>query len=192
MSTAVTLTDLDTLAGFVNESHKLIQEHQRSILLEARAAGDALIEAKKLCKHGEFKPWVEKNTLVKYAMAARYMQVARQWDEKSTAVDVSNLALMSIRAFLGIEDKKQASQTKENVFRRPTNGTWDLNRALKLAPLAHRGVGGEKDVAIQKLTSLYQRTDLERLVVQAFTENMKRCSQEDLIAILADIAEEKF
>lgn len=47
------------------------------MLLAAKAAGEALIEAKKMLAHGQFKQWVEANTKVSYRTAAKYMQLAK-------------------------------------------------------------------------------------------------------------------
>jgi hypothetical protein len=168
-------TQLIRLATKINKAQANIKFHSKSMLLEAKAAGEALIEAKKKCEHGEFKKWVEKNTEVSYTQSKYYMQVAKQWNQKAATATFSDLTDMSIREFLGKKDKpkeptlRSTSKISKGIKK---SASPDLDRALKLAPLAYRGVGGEKQVAEKKLFELYDRKDLVGLVVEAFKEQM--------------------
>ena len=48
---------LDRLAEDIRAHHKAVEHHARSMLEEAIAAGEKLIEAKARLRHGEFGPF---------------------------------------------------------------------------------------------------------------------------------------
>lgn len=77
------------------------------MLREAKAAGEELLWVKKYLKHGEFKPWIEKNCAFGYVTATHYMKVAK----KFTVVNFSaeELSVVSIREFLGRTEKTKAT-----------------------------------------------------------------------------------
>ncbi|MTK63863.1 MAG: DUF3102 domain-containing protein [Methanobacterium sp.] len=121
--------------------------HDDPLLLSAKAAGEALIEAKKQLAHGQFKPWVEANTRVSYAQASKYMRVARQWEErKSVAHDT--FADLSIEAFLGYAKPKPAQASNHPTFTED-----DAEYALKIAARMGSDFEGEREVAKAKRTA---------------------------------------
>jgi Protein of unknown function (DUF3102) len=69
--------ELDLLAEDVRRHHKAVERHARSMLAEAIVAGEKLIEAKGLLRHGEFGPWLT-YCGVNQRTAQLYMKLARQ------------------------------------------------------------------------------------------------------------------
>ena len=112
MTTTLTITiDLPFLASEVNDAHRQVTFHAKGMLLEAKRAGEALIEAKKLCKHGEFKAWVEDNCRCSYTTAAEYMRVARVASTKNLDLQMFD---GGVRAFLdAFRDRENAKPQAE-------------------------------------------------------------------------------
>lgn len=110
---AIAVTSLSRLAWRINDQHEQVEAYARNMLFFAKAAGEALIEAKKRIPHGQFKQWVEDNTKVSIRQAQNYMKVAREWDERKNAVGRA-FADLSIDAFLGYE-KKPKTITASNL-----------------------------------------------------------------------------
>lgn len=67
---------LDALANQANSWQAKVEQHQVSAVEAAWHAGRALLEAKEICGHGKFQPWVEENFSAGYRSAARYMKLA--------------------------------------------------------------------------------------------------------------------
>lgn len=120
------------------------------MLLEAKRAGEALIEAKKQCRHGEFQKWVEANTRVSYRQAAKYMQIAKCALRGTFAPD------MGIDAFLDAhaEHRRPSPEPATPAFTQA-----DAEYALKLKAMADRGgTEAEREVAAKKLESFAQKS----------------------------------
>lgn len=116
------------------------------MLLEARRAGDALLTAKSLVRHGEFKVWVEANCRCSYRQARKYMTVAK----------VASRGHFDAR--LGIDAFLEAhAQPREQPRPEPSSALAlftheDAEYALKLAAMAERGgTENEREVAQRKL-----------------------------------------
>ncbi len=106
------------------------------MLLEARRAGEHLLKAKEQVRHGEFKPWIERNCAFSYSTAKAYMQTAKKAARCPFDLDTS------LRQFLGIEDAKPSIPTPTDLSQD------DASHALKLQALVERGATeGERDVA---------------------------------------------
>lgn len=75
---------LDSLATRINDKYAMSLHHQEQALIYAAQCGDELIQAKKLCKHGEWVPWVESNCNVQQTQANRYMRLATEMPELLT------------------------------------------------------------------------------------------------------------
>lgn len=71
---------LAELAGRINEEHQLCEQSFREGLQHAIGAGELLIEARALCKHGEWLDWLTANCEVSERTAQAYMRVARNRD----------------------------------------------------------------------------------------------------------------
>lgn len=144
--TSLTLTiDLPFLAGEINSAHSEVQFHAKSMLLEAKRAGEALLKAKSLCRHGEFKAWVEANCRCSYSQAARYMKLARHFK----GGDPATFADLSIEEAL-----RQIEGTTPAAATAPAFTREDAEYALKINAMAERGQGGEVEVAKVKLERL--------------------------------------
>ncbi|CAO3418926.1 hypothetical protein [Azospirillum doebereinerae] len=159
--------DLPFLAREVNDAHSQVQYHAKGMLLEAKRAGEALLQAKGLCPRGTFDTWLTQNTRVKRAMAYRYMQVAERFTQlPSTAVD--DLADVSIRDFLGIAEKKPQEPTQAPSTP-PAFTREDAEYALKIHARVERGQDGERGVAESKLAKVAADfgMDAEALVTKA-------------------------
>ncbi|CAB4139184.1 Protein of unknown function DUF3102 [uncultured Caudovirales phage] len=142
--TSLTLTiDLPFLAGEVNSAHSEVQFHAKSMLLEAKRAGEALLKAKSLCRHGEFKAWVEANCRFSYRRAAQYMVWA-----KSAACCTSPGAWDEWQRISGHAPASKPTTTA------PAFTKEDAEYALKINAMAERGQGGEVEVAKVKLERL--------------------------------------
>lgn len=72
--TAVPLADL---ANRANVEHHAYETTQAAALQHAIAAGEALIDAKRLVPHGGWLPWVAENCDFGERTARRYMLIAR-------------------------------------------------------------------------------------------------------------------
>lgn len=140
--TTLVVKQLDYLAREIDDAHREVQFYAKGMLLEAKRAGEALLEAKAQVPHGAFKAWIEANTRVSYPSAAVYMKVAREWDQKSSTLDFSTA---SLRDFIG----NKPSASTPAAFTRD-----DAEYVLKINALAERGIGGERDVARSKLETI--------------------------------------
>lgn len=121
------------------------------MLLEAKRAGEALIEAKKQCRHGEFQKWVSENTRLSQRTANDYMRVAIMAFHK-----VADLRYFEggIQAFLA-ECRERVRGKPEPAA--PAFTQADAEYALKLKALADRGgTEAEGAVASKKLDSFAQ------------------------------------
>src|SRR3989442_10571671 len=76
---ALQAQDLGSLAARANAEHEAAFGRLKDALEHARRAGEALIQAKTLCKHGEFLQWIEANCHFSRRSAQLYMRVARDW-----------------------------------------------------------------------------------------------------------------
>ena len=72
------------------------------MLAGAREAGQALLEAKHLLPHGQFKAWIAMETTLSYDQAKKYMRVAKRGC--AAPFDLSG----GINAFLGYPDRHPA------------------------------------------------------------------------------------
>jgi Protein of unknown function (DUF3102) len=110
---------LDLLAEEIRRHHKAVARHARSMLAEAIVAGEKLIEAKELLRHGEFGPWLT-YCGVNRRTASLYMKLAR---EKS---NVAVLDADSIRGALAALAKPRRPKRREFVFNPvgPEPGGW--------------------------------------------------------------------
>ena len=110
---------LDLLADEIRRHHKAVERHARSMLDEAIAAGEALIEAKGRLRHGEFGPFIAYCGTSRRS-ASLYMKLAR---EKG---NVAILEASSIREALEALGGRRRPQRREFVFdpAGPEPGGW--------------------------------------------------------------------
>ena len=72
------IVDLAELAERINEAHVEVERCVKTGLQHALKAGQLLLEAKGLCKHGEWGPWVERHCAFPKRSAQGYMRLARE------------------------------------------------------------------------------------------------------------------
>lgn len=156
----VPVSDLPFLAREINDAHRQMVFHGKSMLLEAKRAGDFLLEAKKKVKHGEFKGWIERNCECSYVTATKYMNVAR----RSENFDLETFE-GGIDAFLGYGKPRETKSAPAAPFTRE-----DASYLLKINALAEQGsTEGERSVARSKLEAFAKGFDASAcdLVTQA-------------------------
>jgi hypothetical protein len=91
--------ELEALAGAINAEHRACETALRAGLAHAIKAGELLIEAKDLCPHGTWLPWLRDNFDGRERLARAYMQVARELP-KLQAENGSAVADLSFREAL--------------------------------------------------------------------------------------------
>jgi hypothetical protein len=70
--------ELATLAAAINQEHRLCEGALRAGLAHAVRAGELLMQAKALCAHGAWLPWLAANFEGSERTAQAYMRVARE------------------------------------------------------------------------------------------------------------------
>jgi Protein of unknown function (DUF3102) len=114
--------ELELLAEDIRRHHKAVERHARSMLDEAIAAGEALIEAKARLRHGEFGPFIAYCGTSRRS-ASLYMKLAR---EKG---NVAILEASSIREALEALGGRRRPQRRGFVFdpAGPEPGQWQVD-----------------------------------------------------------------
>lgn len=140
----VPVIDLPFLAREINDAHRQVQFHGKSMLMEAKRAGEALLAAKKQAGHGTFEAWLKAETRLSLTTAREYVRVAKL--SKSTDLRCFE---GGVRAFLDAHVERHAEPSTPREFTRE-----DAERALKFHALATRGATeGEQAAASSKLAS---------------------------------------
>src|SRR5262245_50981799 len=70
---------LSQLAGAIRQAHGNALAGFRQGLPHAKMAGDHLLKAKALLRHGKWLPWLEKNCQFSERTAQFYMRISRRW-----------------------------------------------------------------------------------------------------------------
>jgi hypothetical protein len=119
----------------------------------ARAQGEDLLRLKEVTPYGSFQAVVARTGLSPF-MSKQYMRVAREWADK---VAMATFCDDSIRAFLDRKEKKPTAPAFTKV---------DAEYALKVAALADRGVGGERDAALSWVVDAVRGEDFSCSQIQ--------------------------
>lgn len=90
--------------------------------IQCKDIGDYLLEAKSMCKHGEWYPWLEANAQFSRETARKFMAVARNWSKieelsyKSQNICDLPLSLSEAIRLIGVEAEIEQDQedTEEN------------------------------------------------------------------------------
>jgi hypothetical protein len=69
--------DLKSLADCINSAHAAGEEASRQALEHYRSCGAALLQAKKLCGHGNWLAWLQKNVRFGEKRVQRLMRLAK-------------------------------------------------------------------------------------------------------------------
>jgi hypothetical protein len=88
------------IAYRINEEHSRAFGKAKDALSHARAAGELLIEAKSLLKHGEWGNWLTENVAFTDRTAQSYMRLARNWESLSKNETISDLGLVKTLSLL--------------------------------------------------------------------------------------------
>lgn len=163
------LTHLPFVAGIINEAHRQVQFHGRSMLMEAKAAGEALLFAKGLVKHGEFKAWVEANCRCSYETARQYLRVAKVAEREMVEVHQFD---GGIRAFLEAHSTPRKRPADARSSSAPAFTQDDAEHALKLARMASSANENEAEVAQTKLDRFAEGFGMTGEEAQAKAEKM--------------------
>jgi len=139
MNTLELVIDLPFLAREINDAHRQVQFHGKSILMEAIRAGENLAKAKRDVEHGGFAAWVTANCEFSYRTAKRYMLVSKK--AKLGPFDPGK----SVDAFLKSFVEEAAEPEPPSTPRQFTRE--DAERALKLHALAERGATEHEQAA---------------------------------------------
>ena len=75
------LATLPDLAVQINDEHHQAEAALNTGLEHARHAGELLLQAKSLCQHGEWLPWLEANFDGSARTARAYILVADRWPQ---------------------------------------------------------------------------------------------------------------
>jgi hypothetical protein len=104
----VVTEDLDSLATYINESHRSCLECSRNAIGHAVEAGELLLKAKALVGHGRFENWIKKFTKLSPRTARAYMQVGKRWPEltKAKRQNAADLTIRDALAELASTSKK--------------------------------------------------------------------------------------
>lgn len=89
------------LAGEINARHEACKVAAQASLVQAREAGERLIEARALCARGEWLPWVGAHLSFSARTAQCYMRIAERWDELAEkSATVAHLGLRDALSLL--------------------------------------------------------------------------------------------
>ncbi len=97
---------LADLADRINAQHESAEKAAHSALEHAVQCGELLTEAKAAVAHGEWLPWLEKNTKIPKRTAQQYMALARA--KPKLAAKSATVALLTVReAIASISNQHQ-------------------------------------------------------------------------------------
>lgn len=118
------LASLPDLAAQINNEHRQAEAALNTGLQYARHAGELLLQAKKLCQHGEWLPWLEENFEGSARTAQAYMRVASQLPKlNGKAQRVADLTFRS--ALAAVASNSQAIAAKPAEEQRAALVAWD-------------------------------------------------------------------
>lgn len=118
---------LADLAAKANAQHEFCLASANTAIQHARDCGQALIEAKSLCRHGTWQQWLRDNFRGSARTARVCMRIARHWPEieakrQSSAVLSIDQALRLIADSSDSEEDDQPDPTVESQPRVPRSG----------------------------------------------------------------------
>ena len=92
---------LPDLAARIRAEHEAVDQSLKSSVAHAMAAGDMLIEAKSLVKHGQWLPWLKDHCTISERTAQLYMRCAKQREViESNTQPIADLSLNEAAALL--------------------------------------------------------------------------------------------
>jgi hypothetical protein len=103
---------LQDFAARINTAHAACEGAFKAGLLQAREAGELLLQAKELVAHGAWLPWLEANCTVSERTAQGYMRVARRWVELEAKAP--RAADLSVREAIALLSAPRSEPTPGN------------------------------------------------------------------------------
>lgn len=169
------------LAGLATEiqaGHRMCLESLKGVVAQAKVIGQALIEAKKLVKHGRWLAWVDEHCRFAVRMAQNYMLVATHYDAVVARFDAADG--WRLTEFIALAREVEAGR------RRAERGT---RADAKPDPFA----GGLEDCARrqQRLQGKAARKEAERLGAEPAVEEFVRGQADALYAAVRKFARSK-
>ena len=165
VTTLPVVQPLARLAGDINRQHAEVGRHAKGMLLAAKAAGEMLIQAKGMVKHGEFQSWVKENCACSYRLARYYMDVAEKCNTLHFSSD--DLVGISLREFLGMSSKPKTSPNATLTARQ-------VQKVKKLYALATSTVNEEEADTAQRHLEGYANSlgmSADKAVRKAYWDN---------------------
>jgi hypothetical protein len=93
---------LSVLAVEIRQAHAEVEQTARRSFEAMLVAGDRLIEAKVLLKHGQWRPWLREHCKIPPRTASLYMDLARNRPTLERARQNGNVADLSVRGALAV------------------------------------------------------------------------------------------
>jgi hypothetical protein len=157
---------LDQLAEKAKEAHSAAQKFAATAVERALEAGRALLEARDLCPHGTWTPWLKKHFEREVTSARRYMKAAKRWHIlAATCPNAAQLPLREVIKLLSnlvphASDETTPAQTHETPSR--------LESETADVPLSVAATSVADDIeAVRAVVDLYNRLiEALRYVVQ--------------------------
>jgi Protein of unknown function (DUF3102) len=109
------VSKLDRLAVEINQHVAAAEDHFQSAVAEAIMAGEKLIEAKSLVRHGEWLPWLEQHFEFTRQTAAAYMRLAKADREQMEAAPSISAALALLTVRTGASSTTDERSTEEHL-----------------------------------------------------------------------------
>jgi hypothetical protein len=103
-------TKLAGLATQIQAGHRMCLESLKGVVAQAKVIGQALIEAKKLVKHGRWLAWVDENCRFAVRMAQNYMLVADHYDAVVARFDTADG--WRLTEFIAVARKLEAARRR--------------------------------------------------------------------------------
>jgi hypothetical protein len=132
---------LTDLGARIKAEHGAVQDALNSAVMRAMAAGDLLLEAKALVRHGEWLPWLEEHCDVSERTAQIYMKLAE--DRERIESLIRNGADLSINQAAGLATMSLKEKDAFGAMKRAFGGL-----EIKYDPWAGRSENDQKTAAL--------------------------------------------
>jgi hypothetical protein len=132
---------LPDLAARIKVEHGAVQDALNNAVMRAMVAGDLLLEAKALVRHGEWLPWLEEHCEVSERTAQLYMKLAGDRERVESIIRTG--ADLSINQAAGLASMSLKEKDAFEAMKRAFGGL-----ELKYDPWAGRSENDQKTAAL--------------------------------------------
>ncbi len=146
--------DLADITKQIGSLHSTYGRIIRQGIVQARAIGDLLLQAKTLVERGEWMGWIEANMPFSYRSAVSFMLIAFRWDDIKDAVEAGTMNFDTARKTL-----KKPGGSYEKKHR----GLSDLN-APNYDPLTAAKSASDGDLIEMLLSILAERDNAAEIL----------------------------